>query len=199
MEKKKQSIVIVIGIVIIVILSVIIIWETNNRKNFLNNQVLDNIYVPENSEVLEDRENEPTVRDWEETEFRQEVPIGSKVPEVNEAISEELKDIVAVPNEVVKTGEDSDIRTFKIRGEGGKFIPWQITAYYNDTVHIDLTAVDGSYDFILEGYNMKQTVNIGQTKALEFQAIKEGRFLYYCELCGGPESDAVGEIIIKKK
>lgn len=197
-KNKKQLVVILVGIIIILFLSLIVFWEIKNSRNKI--QIIPpNTYVPTYNDEDNNQEN-PVVNDWEENEFRQTVPSGVVVPEVGEELSDDLKDIVAVPSEVVAAapGVDAGLRVFKIRGEGNKFIPSQVIANFNDTIHIDITAVDKDYDFVLQGYNMRQNIPKGVTKPLEFQAILEGRFLYYCESCGGVESGAIGEIVVVK-
>jgi hypothetical protein len=37
---------------------------------------------------------------------------------------------------------------------------------------------------------MKQTAKKGEGKVLEFQAVTEGKFLFYCDACGGLNSSA---------
>ncbi|MDI3496520.1 MAG: hypothetical protein PWQ35_541 [Patescibacteria group bacterium] len=195
-KNKKQLVVIIGGIIIILILLVIVIAEVKKGEQ-KREAIPPNMFVPEPPP----ENNEETVSiDWEENEFRQVVPAGVVVPEPGTEIAEELKDIVAVPTEVVPTSKDSDnnIRLFKIRGEGNKFIPSQIIANYNDDVQIEITAIDKDYDLILQGYNMKQNIPQGLTKNLSFQAVEEGRFIYYCESCGGKEAGAFGEIVIVK-
>jgi len=96
-------------------------------------------------------------------------------------------------------GVESNYRSFDIKAEEGKFIPNKIIANQGDTVHINFTAVDKGYDIIFPSYGMKQIAKIGQTKVLEFQALSDGSFLYYCEVCGGADSLATGQIIVVKK
>jgi heme/copper-type cytochrome/quinol oxidase subunit 2 len=197
-KNKKQLTVIIVGLIIIVCLSFIVALDIINSKK--GGEVIpSNSYVPSYNNEGDNKEGEVT-NDWEENEFRQAVPSGVIVPEEGEEIADDLKDIVAVPDEVVSAspGVDANLRVFKIRGEGNKFIPSQIIANFNDTIHVDITAVDKDYDFVLQGYNMRQSIPKGVTKPLEFQAVSEGRFLYYCESCGGVESGAIGEIVVVK-
>jgi plastocyanin len=132
--------------------------------------------------------------------FRSEVPTNIKVPDENTVLTEAQKKEIAVPTVVTEAapGATSKFRSFNISGEGGKFIPSKIIANVGDTVHVNFTAVDKAYDIVFPSYNMKQSATIGQTKILEFQALIDGSFLYYCESCGGAGGPTQGNIIIVK-
>ena len=133
--------------------------------------------------------------------FRQEVPTYVEAPGVDTVLSEAEKKVIAVPTVVVPAapGATAQLRSFNISAEGGKFIPSQIIANVGDTVHINFTAVDKGYDIVFPSYNMMQVAQKGETKILEFQALEDGSFLYYCDSCGGPNSATAGKIIIVKQ
>ena len=123
------------------------------------------------------------------------VPEGTVVPEQGEeGISEE----VAIPVNVTNAAPDVEakFRSFDISAENDKFVPSNIIVNLGDTVHIDFTAVDKSYDITFPDYGMKQVSQKGETKILEFQAVEEGKFAYYCESCGGLDSTTKGYIFI---
>lgn len=130
--------------------------------------------------------------------YREEAPVITHIPEANEVLPAAQQQVVAVPTVVVPAapGVESNFRNFNISGEGGKFIPEKVIAKVGDTIHINFTAVDGDYDIVFPSYNMKQAAKKGQTKILEFQAVQDGSFVYYCESCGGLSSTAKGNIII---
>jgi plastocyanin len=136
----------------------------------------------------------------EKDEFRAEVPVDTIVPDVNTQLTVEQQKEIALPTVVVPAapGASSKFRNFKISAEAGAFVPTKVIANVGDTVHIDFTAVDQAYDIVFPSYNMMQTANPGETKILEFQALQEGSFTYYCSACGGPESGPKGNIIIVK-
>ena len=192
--------IIIVGTIAIIVLFVIVFLEIQSVGKKANLQTPANEYVPGNSLATEDKKTPEN--DIEETEFIKPVPEGVKVPMPGEFIPDELKDIVAVPAEFLSprdgSEEGSGVAIFNIKGEGGKFIPSQIIINYNDSVKINISAVDADYDIILKGYNMKQTIKMGETKSLSFQALLEGRFLFYCDVCGGVESEARGEIVVVK-
>lgn len=125
---------------------------------------------------------------------KEAVPKDIKIPEVGEKVSAE----VAAPSVVTPAapGVSAKFRKFAIKGEGGVFNPSTIIAKKGDTVHVDFTAMDKTYDITFPDYGMKQTAEKGQTKILEFQALTTGKFTYYCESCGGLNSKAKGYIIV---
>ena len=60
----------------------------------------------------------------------------------------------------------------------------------------------GKLAFVVIRDTSSQTIQLfirkGETKVMEFQAVQEGDFTFYCEMCGGPDSTASGHIIIAK-
>ncbi len=132
--------------------------------------------------------------------FRAEVPKDIKVPEVNEKLTVEQAKVVAVPTVVTPAapGVTQQYRSFSIQADGGVYTPSSIIGNINDTIHINITAVDKDYDIVFPSYNMKGVVKKGQTKVMQFQASQEGSFTFYCEMCGGENSTTKGTIIIKK-
>jgi len=129
---------------------------------------------------------------------REEVPTDIKIPEVGEQVSDKS---IAVPKVVTEAapGVSAKLRIFDIKAENNKFEPSTIIAKIGDTVHVNFTAVDKTYDITFPDYGMKQTANKGETKILGFQAVSEGKFTYYCESCGGLNSNVKGYIIIVAK
>ena len=132
--------------------------------------------------------------------FRTEVPTDIVVPDQNTKLTEAEKKVTAIPTVVTAAapGVEAQFRSFDIKAEGGVFTPSKIIARVGDTVHVNFTAVDKDYDIVFPSYNMKQVAKKGQTKILEFQAVEEGSFLYYCNACGGETSNTKGSIIIAK-
>lgn len=134
----------------------------------------------------------------EKDQFKEDVPQNIIVPDMNTELSEEEKKEVALPTVVVEAapGSDAKFRDFNISAENDTFTPKKIIANVGDTVHVDFTAVDKDYDIVFPSYDMMQTAKKGQTKILEFQALQEGSFTYYCSACGGPTSGPNGSFII---
>ncbi len=161
--------------------------------------------VIETPAALENEVQEPLVYEdvlnmttEKKDEFKADVPTDIVVPGVDTQLTETEKKEIALPTVVVPAapGSTSKFRNFKISADQGAFIPTKVIANVGDTVHIDFTAVDGEYDIIFPSYNMMQKASKGQTKVLEFQALQEGSFTYYCSSCGGPDAGPKGNIII---
>jgi plastocyanin len=133
-------------------------------------------------------------------QFRTAVPASITVPKVGQILPAVQQKDVAVPTTVVPAaaGATTQFRIFNISASAGRFTPSKIIANLGDTIHINFTAVDGDYDITFPSYNMKQSAKQGETKILEFQALADGSFLYYCGSCGGPTGTATGSIIIVK-
>lgn len=130
--------------------------------------------------------------------FRQEVPVGIQVPGVGELLPPAQQKEIAVPDTVLPSapGSVSNFRNFNISGEGGEFVPKTVIARLGDIININFTAVDQDYDILFPSNGMSQSAKQGQTKFIQFQAVSEGSFLYYCVSCGGPDSQASGKIIV---
>jgi len=192
---KKQKLLIILGAVIVIALVVVIIsTRQSGPKNVSEQAELNNPEIISESGL----ETKPLQEAEPKDQFRSEVPKDIKIPEVNEVLSEEQKKEIAVPTVVTEAapGVESKFRSYDISGDGGKFIPSKIIAKVGDTVHVNFTAIDKDYDIVFPSYNMKQIAKQGQTKILEFQALQSGNFVYYCEMCGGPESSTKGSFII---
>lgn len=125
---------------------------------------------------------------------RAEAPKNVKIPEAGEEAAEG----VAVPVSVTQAapGVSAKFRLFTILAENDLFDPSTVIVKIGDTVHINFTAVDKTYDITFPDYGMKQTATKGQTKILEFQAVSDGKFTYYCSSCGGINSKTIGYIIV---
>jgi plastocyanin len=123
------------------------------------------------------------------------VPAGTVVPGVGATSTPKN---VAVPQVVTPAapGVSAQLRVFNISADKDAFAPSTVIANEGDTVHINFTAVDKTYDITFPDYGMKQTAAAGETKILEFQATSPGKFAYYCESCGNSATSPSGYIII---
>lgn len=138
--------------------------------------------------------NNPEAAKSAESATKSAVPENIKIPEVGEITTAD----VAVPVTVsaAAPGVEAKFRGFNIKGENDAFNPSTIIVKKGDTVHINFLAADKDYDITFPDYGMKQTAKKGETKVLEFQAVAEGKFAYYCEACGGLTGTAKGYIIV---
>lgn len=124
-----------------------------------------------------------------------DVPPGTVAPGVN---ATGTPPDVAIPKVVIPAapGVAAQFRTFDISAKGGLFAPSTVIVNEGDTVHVNFTAVDKAYDITIPDFGLKQTAAKGETKVLEFQANKSGKFVYYCELCGNSSSSPDGYLIV---
>lgn len=180
----KKTIIITIVIVVVVVIFILIFTGNGNGTEVSE--------APE-SEAGPASEVEP-----EKSMTREEVPEGIVVPEVGAEIEDET---VAVPDLVAPAapGVSAKFRRFNIVANENAFVPSEVIVNIGDTVHIDFTAIDKTYDITFPDYGMKQTVVPGEKKIFEFQAVLSGKFLYYCDLCGGLDSEVKGYIIVVPK
>jgi plastocyanin len=128
---------------------------------------------------------------------REDVPSDVQIPEVGQELEDKSIAIPIGTTEVV-AGSASKLRIYNISGVNDAFEPSTIIGKVGDTIQINFTAVDKEYDIIFPDYSLKQSAKKGEQKRLEFQATVDGKFTYYCEICGGPDSSAKGYIIITK-
>jgi len=187
--------ILIIGILVFVLLALfIIVIKTSNQKPAPVTKAPAN--VPNVQDIVIPEALDGAGKD----QFREEVPDNIQVPSVDTVLTEAEKKVIAVPTVVIDAapGTVAQFRNFNISAIGGKFVPAQVIANSGDTIHVNFTAVDGDYDIVFPSYSMKQVARQGQTKILEFQAVTDGSFLYYCDACGGPEGPTTGKIIIVK-
>lgn len=109
---------------------------------------------------------------------------------------------IAKPENVTPASpvSDASLRDFEvIIAENNKFSPEIITAYKGDIINFYIKAVDKDYDFYQPDFGHKQFVKKGEQSKIQFQVSAEGKFMFYCESCGGPDKGPIGYIIVKSK
>jgi heme/copper-type cytochrome/quinol oxidase subunit 2 len=184
----------IIGAIIAVIIVVIIVLiQINNSED----KVETIAATPEEITQQEEADNMPIMNG---DEYRREIPQNIVVPDMETKLTAAQKKEIALPKIVTPAapGVDTSFRSFDIKADKGLFTPNKIIANLGDTIRINFTAVDKTYDVVFPSYDMQQTAKKGQTKILQFQAVAEGSFLYYCDSCGGDTSKTKGNIIIVK-
>ena len=125
---------------------------------------------------------------------RQDAPKNVEVPEPGS--SGQSADI-AVPEISVEAapGVAAKLRIFNIAASGGKYSPSTIIVRTGDTVHINFTAEDDTYDIVFPDYGLRQQAKKGETKVIEFGATIDGQFAFHCEnAC--PNGKAQGTLIV---
>lgn len=184
------------GLVLAVFLIILVIVDISRRSDKEAAKVYPETATKSGEIVI------PVTRtETEPSPFRAEVPANTVVPEMDTDPKKISDKEIVVPTYVAQAapGTESKFRIFDIKGEANEYNPSKIIARVGDTVHINFTAVDKDYDIVFPDYKMSQQAKVGQVKILEFQALREGDFLYYCQSCGGPNSKTVGHIIIVNK
>ncbi len=116
---------------------------------------------------------------------------------------------VAVPDTVTPAGGtqrgDSKFRSFDIKISSTKFDPDTVIVKLGDTVRISATAVGGSYDLFQPEYGFRVPQKIGtslksgETQSVQFDATSEGKFMFFCQSCGGPNKGPVGYLVVAPK
>ncbi len=108
---------------------------------------------------------------------------------------------IAAPT-IVASGSVSGVtsfRSFNITETATAFSPATIIVNQGDTVHINLTAQGGAYDFTQPDLGLRLALKSGQTKLVQFDALLSGKFTFYCSSCGGPAKGPVGYIEVVAK
>lgn len=128
-----------------------------------------------------------------------DIPKDAVAPKLGE---EGLSEEIAIPITVSKASptKDSKFRRFEVKIENDKYSPSDIIVNQNDIVHIDFVAIDKDYDVTFPDYGMKRVISKnsdeGGKRFIEFQALNPGKFLYYCEICGGLDGKVKGYITV---
>ena len=197
LDQRTKIILAAVAVIILVVIIVLVMPKKTAVKTPVNNAQTGEQTTTDNGAISGTETATTTVV---KDKYREEVPANIVVPDKDTKLTEAEKKEIALPTVVTPAapGVDAQFRSFDIKGEGGVFTPSKIIARLGDTVHVNFTAVDKDYDIVFPSYNMKQTAKKGQTKILEFQAVSEGSYLYYCEACGGSASTAKGNIIVAK-
>ena len=194
-QKLLIILLLLLAIVLVIFVVIDIFFKSDVSDNKLSQPEDYELEEPATVVSYEDIISMPQI---EKDQFEEDVPANIIVPDVNTELSEEEKKEIALPTIVVEAapGSDSSFRDFNIIAENDIFIPNKIIANVGDTIHVDFTSIDKDYDIVFPSYDMMQIAKMGQTKMLEFQALKEGSFTYYCSSCGGPASGPKGSFII---
>lgn len=103
---------------------------------------------------------------------------------------------------IVASGSPSGLtsyRSFNVTETSRAFTPATIIVNQGDTVHINLTAQGGAYDFTQPDMGLSLRLSAGQTKVVQFDADTSGRFMFFCASCGGPSKGPVGYIEVVAK
>lgn len=122
-------------------------------------------------------------------------PEDIRVPGVGEDVGGD----VAAPEFVGPTVTNTSFRKFDIKISGNSFIPETFIVNKGDTINMNFTSTDKSYDFYQQDYGIRTLLPIGKVTTVQFEAMASGKFRFYCESCGGPDSGPVGYVIVAEK
>jgi hypothetical protein len=107
---------------------------------------------------------------------------------------------VAVPENVVAiASQGTKFRSFTIEAKQGAYVPNTVIIKAGDTLRLSLTAVDGSYDIMQPDYRLTISALQGASGVFEGGGFTPGKFMFYCERCGGPDKGPVGYLIVTEK
>lgn len=125
---------------------------------------------------------------------REEVPAGTVVPDLEGEVAAN----VAMPKAVIPAapGVDSKKRIFEVTIEGGKFVPDTIVVNAGDIASVTFASADGSYEIVQPDYGFKMNISEGEKRLLEGQFSHPGKYLFYCNSCGGPAAGPRGYFIV---
>lgn len=114
---------------------------------------------------------------------------------------EQAPEGVAVPKNEVKAAPQTSelLRFYDVKIENGKFTPSIIVVKQGDVAQVNMTAVDGDYDFTLPAFGVTVPLKKGVTRKLDLSTPESGAFQFYCSLCGGPEKGPVGTLSVVPK
>jgi len=132
------------------------------------------------------------------TSTRLAVPDKVVVPDAGASTIEIPKNVV-VPSVVNNAAPnvETKYRLFNLTLKGGQILPENTLAVRaGDTVHINFTAEDKNYDIVQPDNGFSLQLPKGSQKFLEFSVQEEGKYVFYCKSCGGPEQGPVGYIIV---
>jgi heme/copper-type cytochrome/quinol oxidase subunit 2 len=105
---------------------------------------------------------------------------------------------VATPQSVIAAapGTNAKLRVFNLVFEKNTVTPGAVSVHAGDTVQINFTAKDGTYDFTQPDLGFSLKIPAGATKLVEFSTPSPARYLFYCASCGGPEKGPAGYIYV---
>lgn len=181
---RRNLLIIGVILILLIILAVFFRVERQVLMPQANNQ--------NTSESVGEEDNSPT---------REEVPTNISVPEAGQVpVSEE----VAIPNIVVPAtqgavAEAPRLRIFKTVISASGFEPSEFIVNQKDTTRIDIESKGGEFIIAQPDYGLSQTVNPTAIKTIQFDANEAGKYLLYCESCGGPENGPKAYVTVVPK
>ncbi len=181
---SKQKLVLLIVTPLAILAVIFVIVDIYNRQKD----------EPKDIKKPEETVSEPIERD----------KVEAIVPDPDTELTEEQRQVIAVPERAVSSnpfsGTTSQHRNFSFNLENNNLINNsdsgnEINVYLYDDLSLSFTAIDKDYDiYIPDFFGRSFEIKVGETIRRSFQLTSPGSFPYYCEVCGGINSQASGLI-----
>ncbi|MBP6859847.1 MAG: cupredoxin domain-containing protein [Candidatus Magasanikbacteria bacterium] len=98
----------------------------------------------------------------------------------------------------VPTNTTSNRKEFIVTAKQWSFSPSTIKVKKGDTVVLKVTSVDVAHGLMLPSFNIKETLEPGKTKTIEFAADKAGTFTFSCSVaCGAGHKAMTGTLVVE--
>ncbi len=181
-DKKYIKIIILVLVLLILLVAALFIFP--------------NKFTKQSSQQEQTKTEEtPKFQTWQSVDKNIDVPATKEE-------AAKLGENVAQPENVVKANANTDasIRTFqKLLIENNEFKPQEFRLKQGDVFDVFVKAIDKDYDITQPDYGIALKIKKGEEKRLQFQVTAPGKFMFYCESCGGPEKGPKGYLIVVPK
>src|SRR3989344_898751 len=90
------------------------------------------------------------------------------------------------------------VKEFAITAKSWEFLPSEIQVNKGDKVKFTITSEDIAHGFAIAEFGIKEKIEGGETKTIEFVADKKGTFIYYCSVpCGAGHIKMKGKFVVE--
>ncbi|MEK6943510.1 MAG: cupredoxin domain-containing protein [Nanoarchaeota archaeon] len=97
----------------------------------------------------------------------------------------------------VQPSGEAEVKEFRIAAKQFAFDPATIEVNKGDKVRLIVESVDVPHGIALPDYGIKERLDPGQPKTIEFVADKEGIFTFYCSVaCGAGHREMKGTLTV---
>lgn len=100
--------------------------------------------------------------------------------------------------ETSSTETAEGVKEFAITAKSWEFLPSEIRVNKGDKVKLTVTSADVAHGFALAEFGIKETIQSGETKTIEFVADMKGTFIYFCSVpCGAGHIKMKGKFVVE--
>ncbi len=100
--------------------------------------------------------------------------------------------------ETLPTETAKDVKEFAITAKNWEFLPSEIRVNRGDKVKFTVTSEDIDHGFAIAEFGIKEKIEGGETKTIEFVADKQGTFIYFCSVpCGTGHIKMKGKFVVE--